>query len=110
MQYRKNSLFLVRNTSVYSVQTTDKSDTTDKLLLGSALVELAAGLLQFFFFPNNASAGSSHHSIRIALASSLSWTLSLELSRLPSFRHMQTVKHLQLEMREGCCLEQHASA
>lgn len=45
MQYRKNSLFLVLKSSVYSVQTTDKSDTTDKLSLHSGLVELAAGLL-----------------------------------------------------------------
>lgn len=49
MQYRKNSLFLALKTSVYSVQTTVKSDTTDKLSLHSALVELAAGLFYFFF-------------------------------------------------------------
>lgn len=49
MQYRKNSLFRVLSTSVYSVQTADKSDTTDKRPLPSALVELAAGLLYFFF-------------------------------------------------------------
>lgn len=48
MQYRKISLFLALKTSVYSVQTTVKSDTTDKLSLHSALVELAAGLLLFF--------------------------------------------------------------
>lgn len=110
MQYRKNILFLVLCTSVYSIQTTDKSDTNDKLSLRSALVELAAGFVIFFFFPKSASAGSCHHSIRISLASFLSWMLSLELSRLPSFRRMQTVKHLQLEMRERCCLEQQASA
>lgn len=64
MQYRKNSLFLVLSTSVYSVQTTDKSDTIDKLSLCSTLVELAAGLvIFFFFFPKSASAGSCHHSI-----------------------------------------------
>lgn len=49
MQYRKNSSFLVVSTSVYSVQTLDKSDTTDKLSLRLTLVELAAGLLQFMF-------------------------------------------------------------
>lgn len=49
MQYRKNILFLVLCTSVYSIQTTDKSDTNDKLSLRSALVELAAGFVIFFF-------------------------------------------------------------
>lgn len=92
MQYRKNSSFLVVSTSVYSVQTVDKSDATDKLALRLTLVELATSLLQFFFFPKSASAHSSHYSIRISLASFLSWMLLLELSRLPSFRLTQTVK------------------
>lgn len=66
MQYRKNSSFLVVNTSVYSVQTVDKSDTTDKLTSFN-ISGTCSWLVTIYVFPKSASAGSSHHSIQILL-------------------------------------------
>lgn len=59
----------------------------------NSLLAQPYGNLQLPFISYDASTSSSHNSVQISLASfSLSWMLSLGLSRLASFKHMQGVK------------------